>query len=211
MSLSLSNAHARATVLSAVWSPMDHQLVAVLMAATDRTTIVALKAELEKNNKNSFVALAGEARAELTGARRRYVHLSVSLDKANAQGHLAALLHWKAHDPRAIVAKPNQRKVEDNDATSSEYFYVVARHGDDLPKLFIERLQLALPWPLQSTWAKPLLDLGREAELVENLPVVTSRDTASGHGFKAALRVLKSENAWGGVITTALNSGAIAL
>ena len=55
MSLSLSNAHARATVLSAVWSPADQQLVAVLMAATDKTVLKALKAELEKHNKHSQV------------------------------------------------------------------------------------------------------------------------------------------------------------
>ncbi len=210
MALSLSNAHARATVLSAVWSPMDHQLVAVLMAATDKAALVALKAELEKNNRNSYVALAGEARAELTGARRGYVHLSVSLDKANAQGHLAALLHWKAHDPRAILSKPQQGKADDGDApAANEYFFVVARQGDDLPRLFLERLQLALPWPLESAWAKPLLDLGRDAELVENLPVATSRDLAAGHGFKAALRVLKADEAWGNVITAALNSRTI--
>ena len=64
MSLAISNAHARATVLSAVWSPADQQLVAVLMAATDKAALVALKAELEKNNKNSYIALSGGARAE---------------------------------------------------------------------------------------------------------------------------------------------------
>ena len=210
MSLSISNAHARATVLSAVWSPVDQQLVAVLMAATDKAALIALKAELEKNNKNSYIALAGDAKAELTGARRGYVHLSVSLDKANAQGHLAALLHWKAHDPRAIVPKAIQRKVEDGEAApNGEYFYVVARPGEDVSRLFIERLQLALPWPLQLAWANTLLDLGREAELVDNLPVATSRDLATTHGFKAALRVLKSENAWGETLSAALASRLI--
>ncbi len=216
MSLSLSNAHARATVLSAVWSPMDHQLVAVLMAATDKAALTALKAELEKNNRNSSVALAGDAKAELAGARRGYVHLSVSLDKANAQGHVAALLHWRAHDPRTIIPKAAREvalcKAEGNDGvTAGEYFYVVARPGDDLTALFAERLQLALPWPLQSAWARSLLDLGREAELVDYLPVAGCRELPAGQGFKAALRVLNSEEAWGEVLSQALNSQRITL
>jgi hypothetical protein len=208
MSLSISNAHARATVLSAVWSPVDHQLVAVLMAATDKAALVALKAELEKNNKNSYVALAGDAQAELTGARRGYVHLSVSLEKANAQGHVSALLHWKAHDPRAVVTKTTQRKADDT-TPADEYFYVVARQEDDLPKLFLERLQLALPWPLQPAWAKALLDLAHDYELVDSLPVATSRELAPHHAFKAALRVLNSEELWGELITISLRSGLL--
>src|SRR4029079_15913083 len=99
MSISLSNGHARATVLTAVWSPADRQLVAVLMAATDKTVLKALKAELEKNNKNSSVALTGDVKADLTGARRGYIQISTSLEQVNAQGHVMALLHWRAHDP----------------------------------------------------------------------------------------------------------------
>ena len=104
MSIAISNGHARATVLSAVWSPVDQQLVAVLMAATDKTVLTALKAELEKNNRNSCVSLTGDVKAELAGARRGYIQLTASLEKANAQGHVMALLHWRAHDPRTVVA-----------------------------------------------------------------------------------------------------------
>ncbi len=229
MSLSLSNTHARATVLSAVWSPLDQQLVAVLMAATDKTILKALKAELEKNNKNSLVNLAGEAKAELAGAKRGYVHASASLDKVNAQGHVMALLHWRAHDPRAVTAsgKPVERDAE-IPPVENDYFYVVARQGQCLPTLFLERLQLALAWALRPEWADRLLELGREAELVDSLPLMAASELRTAlpgarkeihenavpdsvTGFMAALRVIQDEERWGAVIGSALKAGTIRL
>jgi hypothetical protein len=130
MSIAISNGHARATVLSAVWSPTDQQLVAVLMAATDKTVLKALKAELEKNNKNSGVVLSGNSKAELSGARRGYIQLSASLEKFNAQGHVMALLHWRDHDPRAVTASKPAGKEKDIPLMESEYFYAVSRTGD---------------------------------------------------------------------------------
>jgi hypothetical protein len=220
MSLTLSNGHARATVLSAVWSPPDQQLVAVLMAATDKTVLKALKAELEKNNRNSFVALAGDAQAELAGAKRGYVQLSASLEKVNAQGHVMALLHWRAHDPRAVLPAS---KAGENSTVENDFFYVVARRGHDLPALFAERLQLALAWALEPSWAEPLLELGREAGLVDCLPVGAASElrpllmSASdaprkdGLAFQSALRVTRDEDRWGAVISTALATGTIRL
>lgn len=236
MSISLSNGHARATVLSAVWSPTDEQLVAVLMAATDKTVLTALKAELEKNNKTSYVALAGEAKAELAGARRGHVHLSASLDKVNAQGHITALLHWRANDPRTISQKAISKKNEDDPSPVDDYFYVVARHGEMLPDLFLERLQLTLAWPLKPEWSETLLHLGRDGGLVENLPAAQSGDLrptldramhdawagglgrtdtqptspyVKGLAFMAALRVVKCDERWGAIISEALASHAI--
>ena len=234
MSIAISNGHARATVLSAVWSPADQQLVAVLMAATDKTVLKALKAELEKNNKNACVSLTGDAKAELAGARRGYIQLSTSLEKANAQGHDMALLHWRAHDPRTVVTSNRQasRDAEtprgEISTVDNDYFYVVARKSECLQALFIERLQLALSWALRPEWAETLLELGREAELVDCLPVgpnieqkgpLVSRDelvrssvppTPTG-GFQAALRVTKDQDRWGDVIGSALAAGTIRL
>jgi hypothetical protein len=228
MSIAISNGHARATVLSAIWSPADQQLVAVLMAATDKTVLTALKAELEKNNRNSCVSLTGDVKAELAGARRGYIQLSTSLEKANAQGHVMALLHWRAHDPRTVMAsKPTGRDAE-NSTVESDYFYVVSRQADCLPTLFVERLQLGLSWALKPEWAETLLQLGREADLVDCLPVraaieqkgpLASRQVADrpsvlpvgAGGFQAALRVIKDEDRWGDLIGSALAAGAIQL
>ena len=228
MSIALSNGHARATVLSAVWSPVDQQLVAVLMAATDKTVLKALKAELEKNNKNACVSLTGDVQAEMAGAHRGYIQLSASLEKANAQGHVMALLHWRALDPRTVViAKPSTRDAE-NPAVANDYFYVVSRQGECLPTLFVERLQLGLDWALRPEWAETLLELGREAELVACLPVgsaiesegpykrlqepgASSTSRMSIGGFQAALRVTRDQDRWGAVIGSALTTRVIQL
>lgn len=215
MSIAISNGHARATVLSAVWSPQDQQLVAVLLAAPDKLALTALKAELEKHNKNSFVALSGDAKAELAGAKRGYVHVSQSLEKVHAQGHVLAMLHWKAHDPRLVqLTKTSDAKGP----AEAGCFYVVARHGDCLPALFLERLQLALAWPMQPTWAEALLHLGLEAELVEFLPVGQPADLPmpvatqrAGLAFQAAIRVVKAEERWGEIIAKALQAKTITL
>jgi hypothetical protein len=228
MSIALSNGHARATVLSAVWSPVDQQLVAVLMAATDKTVLKALKAELEKNNRNSCVSLTGDIQAELAGARRGYIQLSASLEKTNAQGHVMALLHWRAHDPRTVViARPSVRDT-DNATVENDYFYVVSRQGECLPSLFLERLQLGLDWALKPEWAETLLELGREAELVDCLPVGSAIESQGPYrrllepgspsvlpvpigGFQAALRVIKDQDRWGAVIGSALATGTLKL
>lgn len=227
MSITLSNGHARATVLSAVWSPADQQLVAVLMAASDKTVLKALKAELEKHNKHAFVTLGGDVKAELAGAQRGYVHQSASLEKVNAQGHLMALLHWRAHDPRAAAGVPKGSGGNPPPGLE-EPFYVVARQGQTLPGLFLERLQLALAWALRPEWAEVLLEVGREAGLVDCLPVGVSDELRGllGHAvaerapatpcrraaaFQAALRVIRDEDRWGEVISDALARGHIHL
>jgi hypothetical protein len=214
MTISLSNAHARASVLSAVWSPQDSQLVAVVLAATDKAVLTALKAELEKNNKNALVALAGDVKAELAGAKRGHVHVSATLEKVNAQGHVTALLHWRAHDPR-IAGNVKAAKADSEFPPAENYFYVVARHGDCLPTLFLERLQLALAWPLKPEWAELLLTMGQDAELVEYLPIGLPQELepicpqAHGFTFQAALRVVKCDDRWGTVISQALETHAV--
>lgn len=192
MAIKLYNDHARAVVLGAVWSPPDSQLVAVQMAASSAELIKALKAELEKNNRNAHVWLEGEGVKEcLSGARRGYVSLNASLEKVNAQGHTTVLLHWRAGDPRAI-------------GKGDEPFYVVATADEPLCAKFVQRLQLASALPLKPEWAEPLITLGREAGLVESLPV-------AGQGFQSALRVVKDDARWGDLIGEALQTGVIAL
>jgi hypothetical protein len=151
---------------------------------------------LEKNNRNAHVWLEGDSVKEcLSGARKGYVSLSASLEKVNAQGHAAVLLHWRAGDPRAI-------------GKGDEPFYVVAmlahKHGEPLCAKFIQRLQLASALPLKPEWAETLITMGREAGLVESLPV-------AGQGFQSALRVIKDDTRWGDLIGEALQTGMIAL
>ena len=207
MSLSLSNGHARATVLSAVWSEPDAQLVAAQLAAGDQQSLLALKAELEKNNKNSQVTLRGDAKADLAGARKGYLRLAATLDRANAHGHTLVLRHWRAGDPR-LIPQPKEGHV---------FFYVVVSHGEDLLLRFVERLQLAIPWPLRTEWREPLLAAGLEASLVQHLCLAQAMELDPQHGpahgvaFTAGLRVVADAPAWGQVITDGLQNGMLTM
>lgn len=222
MAIYLANPHMRATVASVVWSETDAQLVAALIGAVDKVALTALKAELEKNNASSL-HLGGEIEVDLVGARRGYLTLGSSLERENAHGVALLLQHWRAGDPRRL-AKPGSATASGAD----DYFYVVALHGENLPAKFLDRLQLALPWPLKPAWAETLLTLGRENGLVEPLSVANAAAArpvideqlgpdwesggmvqgARGLIFRAGLRVRQSEQ-WGDLLSDALKAGTL--
>jgi hypothetical protein len=224
MAISLSNPHMRATVASVVWSETDAQLVAVLAGAVDRVVINALVAEMQKNT-SSALRLVGDAEADLAGARRGCLTLSTSLEHANARGTALLLQHWRAGDPRQLEQPGKAKK---NGREPDEYFYVVALYGDDLAALFLERLQIVLPWPLKREWAQPLLDLGLEHHLVQPLSVAHAAEArpileqylgprwengtlppgVEGMTFQSGVRVLCSQQ-WSTVLSDALQSGRL--
>lgn len=207
MSLTLSNGHTRATVLSAVWSEPDVQLVAAQLAAGDQQSLLALKAELEKNSKNSQVTLRGDAKADLAGARRGYLRLATALERVNAHGHTLVLRHWRAGDPR-LIPQPKEGPA---------FFYVVVAQGEDLLMAFVERLQLAIPWPLKVEWRETLLAAGLEASLVQHLCLAQAMEPGPGTGaargvaFTAGVRVLADAPAWGEVISSGLQNGTLTM
>ncbi len=221
MPLYLSNSHMRATVASVVWSETDTQLVAALVGAVDKVALNALKAEMEKNT-SSALRLSGDVQADLTGARRGGPTLSASLERANAHGAALLLQHWRAGDPRQLE-QPGKARKDKKEA--DDYFYVVALCGEDLAAKFLERLQIALPWPLRRAWAQPLLDLGCEHRLVQPLSVAHAAEAqpileqflgpkwqsgqlspgARGLAFQSGVRVLATDR-WGDLLTAALKS-----
>ena len=105
-----------------------------------------------------------------------------NLTQANAEGTVTAMLHPLSGDPQAA---------------NTDYFYIVAAPDECLAEKFAERLDLAIPWPVQAEWAEYLLEAGKKADLVQVLP-------CSGKDFTAALRVVKSESKWQQVIADGL-------
>jgi hypothetical protein len=148
----------------------------------------AIKATLANNNAKSFLTVkTPDDSAYLKSARKGYISANNNLTQANAEGTVTALLHPLSGDPQA---------------NSAEHFFLVVTPGEDLNQRFAERLDLAIPWPIQPEWADYLLEAGQESDLVQVLP-------SSGTDFTAGLRIKKNESLWQQVISDGLKNGRI--
>jgi hypothetical protein len=188
----LANDSAQVYATSAVWSPDDNQLVACQIAVTAQELLKAIKATLAKNSGNNALSLRGAGIDETTmvqGARRGFLSVSASLQKVHAEGNVTVLLHPLAGNP--------QESAED-------YFYLVVTRGQDPVRLFYERLELAIPWPLQPDWAGMLIDAGQYNGLVVSLPM-------AGDDFQVAFRIKKDEDSWCKIIAQLLLNGQVSI
>ena len=204
--LFLRNQHVSLSCLAAMWSQYDRQLVAAMIAATDKISVNAILAELEKNGGKSQVWLNSSTnssseyvREELTGAAKGFVKVQTDMSSAAAHGYVVTMLHWRAHDPRAL---PKSDKPEDS------YFYIVATDGEDMLARFEQRLNLAIPWPIGAEWATPLLAAGLDRRLVRRLKTVRAKEY-TGAGFAEGFRIELNTEAWGDVLSDLLRSGMI--
>lgn len=188
----LSNGDAMVYAYSAVWSPVDQQLVAASVVSSTKQVLQAIRATLATNS-NQYVQLhgvPGEQKAlTLQNAKRGFIRVGNSLEAANAQGYAEILLHPATGDPR-------------HNRGEESYFYVVVERDEtcDLATRFTNRLSTAIVWPVLSAWNEYLLQAGQEAELVSPLPCV-------GPTFESALRVSKSDSAWETVIQAGFTGG----
>ncbi len=186
----ITNDSAMLFASSAIWDNDEQQLVAAQVVTTHQELLKAVKATLANNGgKNYLTVKSPDGDAFLRGARRGYVTVSNSMTGANAEGTVTALLHPSRGDPQANAA---------------EHFYLVVAPDENISQKFAERLDLAIPWPIQSEWSDYLLEAGQEAELVQVLP-------ASGKDFAAGLRVVKNESKWHQVIANGLQAGQITI
>jgi hypothetical protein len=157
---------------------------------TSQELLKAIKASLATNNRKSYITVkTPKDSAYLKGARRGFITATNSLTQANAEGTVSALLHPLSGDPQAHT---------------DDHFYLVITPEEDLSEKFAERLDLAIPWPLQPEWAEYLLEAGKKAGLVQALAM-------SGSDFSAGLRVAKNETKWQQVISTGLKQGRISI
>ena len=186
----ITNESAMLFASSAIWSVDDQQLVAAQVVTTSQELLKAIKATLANNGGKNFLTIrTTDDNAYLRGAKRGFIHVSSSMIQANAEGTVTAMLHPLSGDPQANTA---------------EYFYIVVAPGESIPKKFTERLDLAIPWPVQSDWADFLLEAGQEAGLIQVL-------SSSGNDFTAGLRVEKNESKWHQIISEALKNGHISI
>jgi hypothetical protein len=182
----IANDSAMLFASSAIWDIEQQQLVAAQVVTTSQDLLKAIKATLATNNSKSYLTIkTPDDSAYLKGARRGFVTVSNNLTQANADGTVTVLLHPLAGDPQTHTFP---------------YFYIVVSPEEKLAEKFSERLDLAIPWPLQPSWATYLMEAGQQAGLVNVLP-------ASGSDFKAGLRVLKNESMWEQLISDGMQAG----
>jgi len=186
----IANESAMIFASSALWSIDDQQLVAAQVVSTSQDLLKAIKASLANNNSKSYVTVkTQDDSAYLKGAKRGYIAVSNQMSAANAEGTVTALLHPLSGDPQTNPA---------------EYFYLVVTPAESLTEKFAERLDLAIPWPIQPKWAEYLLNEGKNNGLVQALPY-------SGDDFSGGLRVLKNESQWQQIITEGLKQSRITI
>jgi hypothetical protein len=186
----ITNESAMLFASSAIWDNDAQQLVAAQVVTTGPELLKAIKATLANNNSKNFLTVKSpDGDAFLKGAKRGYVAMGNNLAGANAEGTVTTLLHPLTGDPQA---------------NSAEYFYIVVAPGENAPHKFAERLDLAIPWPIQAEWADYLLEAGQTHDLVYVLP-------DSGKDFTVGFKVLKNENLWQQIISDGLSSGHISI
>lgn len=187
----ISNESAMLFATSAAWSPEDQQLVCAQVPYTSPELFKAVKASLSVNNGKQWITIRPPADSGVfvKSAKRGFITVGASMASAHAQGYVGVMLH-------PLTGNPQE--------TTDNHFYLVICEGDDQSRLFIDRLNLAVPWPVRLEWAEYLFNEGMQRGIVEPLPM-------TGSDFKAALRVSRDETAWEQVISDGLQSGQISI
>ena len=185
--LRLANEHVSVVCSSIVWDDTNHQLVAATLVSPEQQSLRAITATLATNSKKSLSISVDGTSHYLQNARRGFTCVSGNLAAVGAEGHVLSLLHPLAGNPQE---------------QAGEHFYVVAAKDEHLAAKFAERLNLAIPFPVQPEWAEYLLEAG--GELVSALSL-------AGDDFPAAVCVQRDIFAWQEVIQQGLKQGKIKL
>jgi len=154
----LRNDHASVACASALWDEDNKQLVAVTLVSSEQQSLRAIYATLVTNSKKTLSLDTSRGTVYLQGARRGYKTVSGGLQALGAEGHVNSLVHPLAGNPQE---------------NAGDWFYVICRRGEsqaDLHLRFIERLQLAIPWPVRPEWAGYLYDNGPVKTLEQSGP-----------------------------------------
>lgn len=187
----IANDSAMLFATSASWSPEDGQLVAALVPYTSPELFKAIKASLSTNSNRQWVSVRppmGET-AVVKSAKRGFTTIGNTFSDANAKGLVTAMLH-------PLTGNPQEQ--------TETFFYLVVTPGEVQAQKFVERLNLAVPWPVQPEWADYLFNTGIQQGLIEPLP-------SSGDDFEAILRIVKDEDTWRQIIEEGLRSQQISI
>ena len=185
--LRLANEHVSVVCSSVVWDSDHHQLVAATLVSPEQQSLRAIMATLATNSKKSLSISVDGTSQTIQNARRGFTCVSGNLAAVGAEGHVLSMLHPLAGNPQE---------------QAGDYFYMVAAKDETLAAKFAERLNLAIPFPVQPAWAEYLLEA--DGELVSPLSL-------AGDDFPAAVCVQRDIFAWQEIIQVGLKQGKIKL
>jgi len=174
---------------SAVYDNHNRLLVAAQIMPGSKEELTALRATLAHNGNKDWVTVRGKNTYYLRGAKVGYLTITASMRTENALGGVVILLHPLTGDPQLV---------------KQDFFYVVTVKDEKLIDKFIDRLQLAIAWPIQPEWGKYLLEKGEKAGLVSKLGI-------EGDDFREAIRVNIDEAHWESIIVEGIKNDKIVI
>jgi hypothetical protein len=194
LQMRLQNGETQVYAVNAVWDDKNRQLVACTMASSNKQSIQSILASLSTNSKR-FLTLRGAgtysySSVYLEGARKGFFKMSKNMSVANAEGWVECIEHPATGDPRLLP--------------DWDYFFVITTPGQDFTKKFVDRLNLAIPWPVLPEWGEYLLENGKSTRLIHDLKM-------AGPGYERGITVWKREDAWENLISAGVTGGTLSL
>lgn len=183
----LSTTHVMIHATSVCYDPQRRHIVAAQIITTDKGIFKALMATLAKSSGESQLRIWNtDNNLNLLGLKRSYKTISTTLSSRSAEGTVTVLLHPLTGDPAQETA---------------DYFYVLADNRDQLTQQFVDRLNLAIPWPIADDWGDAIFNAGLQAGLIKSLDHI-------GDDQFPGVAVQRNSSEWYSIINDCLENNA---
>ena len=190
--ISITNEHAQIFAACVIFDSENEQLVAAVIpyahGGNHAELLKAIKASLSTNSERWITVRSENGTTILKGARQGYIVSSNSMRQASAEGRVEVWLHPATASPLS---------------TDRDYFYLLAYAESNLERLFVDRLNLAVPWPVKPEWSDLIFNAGMQVGMITNLPIVGQSR------YTIALRIDKNPDKWAVIINQELTDNHI--
>jgi len=186
--LRVSNKHVSIAASYLVWDTKNEQLVAAQLAATDKQSIESVWATYVTNSKRNISLKTGKYYWDSTivdNAQKGGAKIARTMDSLNARGYSLTIEHPACGDPRT---------------DKWHYFYVLSLKSENFMPLFIQRLDMAIVWPVLPEWGNYMYEMGEEQGLIKPLSM-------EGPGYESGVCITKNTESWQAIIEAGFAGG----
>jgi len=186
--LRVSNKQVSIAASYLVWDEKNEQLVAAQLAATDKQSIDSIWATYVTSHKRNISLKTGKYYWDsitVDNAQKGGAKFARTMERINARGYALTIEHPACADPRT---------------DKWHYFYVLSRKATDMLPLFIERLDMAIAWPVLPEWGEYMYEMGEEQGLISIL-------ASKGTGYESGICVTKNTESWQAIIEAGFAGG----